>query len=50
MIYCLRESTGMQYQEYNNQEMWNSRGGPQGFKRWPPSLGHVIWHFVPCGT
>ena len=50
MIYYLRGSTGIQYQEYSNQEMWDSRDSSRGFKRWPPSLGHVMWYFVPCGT
>ena len=27
--------------------MWDSRGGLRGFKWWPLSLGHVMWHFVP---
>ena len=30
--------------------MWDSRGGPHGFKRWPLPHLHVTWHFVPCGT
>ena len=47
MIYLLQGSTWIQYQEYSNQEMWDSKGGPRWSKRWPSSLGHVMWHFVP---
>ena len=41
---------GIQYQEYSNHEPWDFRGGPWGFKRWPPSQWHVMWHLVPRGT